>query len=229
MAPSRFSVYSPGHDPDDGTSLEPRYGAGREQDPGYLASLRGGSVLGQLRRMWLVLVIAPVLILAISPLIVQGTGDLFGGAVPWFCLPLVAAAAAAAVIGPRTPRPMPPGSPPPKAAAAALMNFRQALLVRFALAEGVIVLGLALATTARSEAVFVAGFVLGYPLLLWLSLPTAGRIEGIRRRLEAQDAESHLWAALLATAQPPDRSAYTSRPDGKAGAGDQDPDGVTKS
>ncbi|MGK5555112.1 hypothetical protein ACSNOI_26205 [Actinomadura kijaniata] len=66
----------------------------------------------------------------------------------------------------------------------------------FAPAEGVILLGLPLAMVSRSEAVFAAGFLLGYPLPLWLALPTARTVETIRR-LEAGGAGSRLWAALL--------------------------------
>ncbi|MEW2360110.1 hypothetical protein [Spirillospora sp. NPDC029432] len=230
MAPPQFSMYSPGPGPDDGTSVEPLFGAGRERDPGFAASVRDGSVIGQLRRLVLVLVAAPVLILAITPLIVRG--EAHAGAVPWCCLALAAVAAAVAAAGPRTPPPMSPGRAPRAAAAESLGHFRQALMVRYALAEGVILLGLVLAIAFRSELVYLAGFVLGQPLLLWLTLPTGGRIESVRRRLESRGAESHLWAALLASAPRPDRSAYTVPREGPAAGAGQDPgpdaDGVAK-
>lgn len=85
------------------------------------------------------------------------------------------------------------------------MAFRQAVLVRFALAEGVILLGLPLAMVGHSELVFAAAFVLGYPLLVWLVLPTRGGVERMRRRLEERGAESHLWAVLLAAPAPAGR------------------------
>ncbi|NEA27480.1 hypothetical protein G3I70_34030, partial [Actinomadura bangladeshensis] len=67
----------------------------------------------------------------------------------------------------------------------------------------VILIGLPLAMVAHSEAVFVAGFAIGYPLLVWLALPTRGGVDRMRRRLESQGAESHLWAVLLAAPAPP--------------------------
>ncbi|MEV3926323.1 hypothetical protein [Actinomadura coerulea] len=196
MAPPPFSMYSPKTpEGDGGPHVAPVFGAGPGDDPGYLASLRGGTELGRTRMMMLALLAAPVLILAIMPLIVEdGRAD--GPA--WIYLPLAAAALPALLAGPRVPRPMVPGAEPAAAARTALMMFRQAVLLRFALAEGVILLGLPLAMVAHSELVFVAGFVLGYPLLVWLALPTRSGVERIRRRLESGDAESHLWAVLLA-------------------------------
>ncbi|NDU76582.1 hypothetical protein GWI34_28745 [Actinomadura sp. DSM 109109] len=196
MAPPPFSMYSPKTpEGDGGPDVAPVFGAGPADDPGYLASLRGGTELGRMRLVMLALLAAPVLILAIMPLIVQnGRGD----APPWVCLPLAAAALTALLAGPRAPRPMAPGGDPGTAARTALMMFRQAILLRFALAEGVILLGLPLAMVAHSELVFVAGFAAGYPLLVWLALPTRSGVERMRRRLEARGAESHLWAVLLA-------------------------------
>ncbi|NKZ08399.1 hypothetical protein [Actinomadura latina] len=198
MAPPPFSMYSPKSPDGDGPDVAPVFGAGPGDDPGYLASLRTATELGRLRAMMLVLLAAPVLILAIMPLIVQdGRAD----APPWIYAPLAAAALVALLAGPRAPRPMQPGAEqaaPAAAARAALLMFRQAVLLRFALAEGVILLGLPLAMVGHSELVFVAGFAVGYPLLLWLALPTRGGVERMRRRLESQGAESHLWAVLLA-------------------------------
>ncbi|NYD44117.1 hypothetical protein BJY14_000100 [Actinomadura luteofluorescens] len=207
MAPPPFSMYSPKTpEGDGGPQTAPVFGAGPGDDPGYLASLRGGTELGRMRLMMLALLAAPLLILAIMPLIVEdGRGD----ASPWIYLPLAAVALAALLAGPRAPRPMAPGADPGAAARTALMMFRQAVLLRFALAEGVILLGLPLAMVAHSELVFVAGFVLGYPLLVWLALPTRSGIERMRRRLEARDAESHLWAVLLAAPASPLDSAGT--------------------
>ncbi|TYB41470.1 hypothetical protein [Actinomadura chibensis] len=200
MAPPPFSKYSPDA-PDGGGApgAAPAFGAGPGDDPGYLASLRGRTELGRVRLLMLALAAAPVLILAITPLIVVGGPD---DPAPWLFAPLVAAAATAALAGPRTPRPMAPEDDPRRAAATALPLFRQAVLTRFALAEAVIVLGMPLSLAGNSELVFAAGFVLGYPLLLWLALPTRGGVERLRRRLESRGAESHLWAALLAEPAP---------------------------
>ncbi|WP_207946633.1 hypothetical protein [Actinomadura sp. 7K507] len=195
MAPPPFSMYSPkSPDGDGGPHVAPVFGAGPGDDPGYLASLAGGTELGRLRAMMIFLLAAPVLILAITPLIVQGGED----APPWAYLPLLPAALVAMTVGPRTPRAMTPGAGPAAAARTALLMFRQAVLLRFALAEAVILLGLPLAMVGQSELVFVAGFVVGYPLLVWLALPTRGGVERLRRRLESGGAESHLWAVLLA-------------------------------
>ncbi|WP_067473057.1 hypothetical protein [Actinomadura hibisca] len=207
MAPPQFPMYSPRSPEDDGEpDFAPVLGAGRGDDPGYLASLRTATVLGRMRATLLVLLVAPILIAAIAPLIVQDGRGRLGDAPWWIYLPLVAAALLAALAAPRGPRPLPPGLEPRQAAWTALLAFRQALLLRFALTEGVILLGLPLAMVGRSELVFAAGFVLGYPLLVWLAVPTARTVEAMRARLEAGGATSHLWAALLAPAPGPDRT-----------------------
>ncbi|MFB4310069.1 hypothetical protein [Actinomadura sp. GTD37] len=208
MAPPPFSMYSPkSPDGDGGPDVAPVFGAGPGDDPGYLASLGSGTELGRLRAMMLVLLAAPLLIFAIMPLIVQDGG---GDAPLWSYAPLAAAALVALLAGPRAPRPMPPGAgrtAPGAAAQSALLMFRQAVLLRFALAEGVILLGLPLAMVGHSELVFVAGFAVGYPLLVRLALPTRGGVERMRRRLESQGAESHLWAVLLAAPPSPPADA----------------------
>lgn len=181
----------------------PRFGVGRESDPGFVRSLSGGTLIGQLRRAMLALTVAPVLILAIVPFIVrEGRGRL--GEVPaWVYVPIVLAALLAAVAGPRVPRPVAAGRRPQETAGAAVLGLRQAIFLRFALCEAVIIMGLPLSIISRSEAPFLAGFVLGYPLLIWSALPTTGLVERVRRRLEADGAESHLWAALLSHYSPP--------------------------
>lgn len=210
MAPPQFPLHSPGSGSGSakgrgGPPLEPVPGAARADDPGYLASLRTGTQLGQLRMVMVALLVAPALILAIVPVIVREGHSRLGDLSAWIYLPPLLAALATVLIGPRAPRPMPPGEPA-QAAGTALVLFRQAILLRFALSEGVILLGLPLSVIARSEMPFVAAFVLGYPLLVWLALPTTGTVERIRARLEAGGADSQLWAALLARAPRPGRS-----------------------
>lgn len=210
MAPPPFPMYPP-RPPRDGPpgaggpDAAPVFGAGPGDDPGYLASLRSPRArrteLGRTRLMMLALLAAPVLILAITPLIVAEDGR--DAPPPWVYAPLAAAALLALLAGPRTPRPLDPGLEPGPAARAALAGFRQAVAVRFTLAEAVVLAGLPLAIVARSELVFVAGFAAGYPLLLWLALPTRGGVERLRRRLEERGAESHLWAVLLAAPPAP--------------------------
>ncbi|MFB4302796.1 hypothetical protein [Actinomadura sp. NTSP31] len=214
MAPASFSMHSPeAPQGAGGPPAGPVFGAGPGDDPGYLASLRDATVLGRMRLTMLVLVGAPVLILALTPLIVDNRGGAAGDAPPWIYAPLLLAAAVAALAGPRAPLPMAPGAPPAVAARLALVQFRQGVLLRFALAEGVILLGLPLAMIGHAEVVFAAGFATGYPLLLWLALPTTGGVERLRRRLESRGAESHLWAVLLAAPPPEPASAGRPGPD----------------
>ncbi|MBO2465658.1 hypothetical protein [Actinomadura violacea] len=200
MGPTPYSMQQP-----EGAGAPPAgpvFGAGPGDDPGYLASLRDMTVLGRMRLMMLVLVGAPLLILTLTPLIVDNRGGAAGDAPPWIYAPLLLAAAVAALAGPRAPLPMAPGAEPAEAARLALTQFRAAVMLRFALAEGVILLGLPLAMIGHAVVVFVAGFVVGYPLLLWLALPTRGGVERMRGRLESRGTESHLWAALLAELLP---------------------------
>ncbi|MEV4256156.1 hypothetical protein AB0J52_23610 [Spirillospora sp. NPDC049652] len=175
------------------------YEAGASDDPGYLASLRPPStVLGQLRLMVSALLAAPVLILAISPLIVRSGPDGPDGVLAaLLLLPVVAAAAAAVVLGPRAPRPLEPGRDAEETAHQAVLRYRQAVMFRYALAEGTILVGLPLAMVGDSVWIFVFAFAVGYPVLVWLTLPTRGRIEAVRRRLESAGEASHLWSELL--------------------------------
>ncbi|RFU38669.1 hypothetical protein DZF91_26460 [Actinomadura logoneensis] len=173
--------------------------AGASDDPGYLASMRPpATVLGQLRLLVSVLLTAPVLILAISPLIVRSGPDGPGGVVAGLLLlPVLVAAVAAVVLGPRAPRPLEPGRDAEEAARLAGGRFRQAIMFRYALTEGTILVGLPLAMIGNTVWIFVFAFAVGYPLLVWLTLPTRNRIEAVRRRLESAGEPSHLWSELL--------------------------------
>ncbi len=204
MAAPQFPMYSPEPRRVPVPSGEPRFGAGAESDPGFLAALRERppTVLGRLRVMMLVLAVTPVLILALVPFLVRGGQGLFGPLPYWIFAPLVAGAAGALWAGRRQPAPLTPGRDAAETAADSVMAFRQALLLRYALSEGVILLGLALAILTHSKWTYAVAFVLGYPLLIGLALPTRGMVERVRRRLEGAGAESHLWAGLLAAAPP---------------------------
>lgn len=180
-----------------GTGPLPQVGVGPGGDPGFVRSLRGGTLLGQLRTAMLVLTAAPLLILAIVPFIVREGRGRLGQDPTWVYVPLVAAALVALAVGLRVPRPLSVGRTPRQAARASVLSFRQALFLRFALCDAVIIMGLPLSIVSRSELPFLLGFVLGYPLLLLWTLPTTGLVERVRRRLEADGAESYLWAALL--------------------------------
>ncbi|SEG66373.1 hypothetical protein SAMN04489712_108187 [Thermomonospora echinospora] len=179
-----------------------RPGPGRSDDPGLWASLSTGTLLGQLRRVMLMLMAAPVLILAIAPMIVREGGSRLGDLPSWVFLPPLAAALVALAAGPRVPRPLDPGPDPEWTGRAAVAAFRQAILLRFALGEAAVMLGLPLAIVARSEMPFLVSFAIGYPLLVWLALPTTGTVERIRLRIEAAGADSRLWESLLAPAGP---------------------------
>ncbi|WP_034485138.1 hypothetical protein, partial [Actinomadura oligospora] len=188
MASMRFSPA------DDSGRLE----AGAADDPGYLASMRPpATALGQLRLMVSALLTAPVLILAISPMIVRTGPGRLGDLAPLLLLPVLAGAIAAAVLGPRAPRPLAPDQDGEGTARKAIMQFRQAILFRYALAEGTILAGLPLAMIGRGVWVFVFAFLVGYPILVWLTLPTRTRVEAVRRRLESAGQPSHLWSELL--------------------------------
>ncbi|MCW2916651.1 MAG: hypothetical protein JWN52_4719 [Actinomycetia bacterium] len=210
MAPPQFPRYPPGAPRRDRPFVEPLFGAGPETDRGYLASLRTGpqTMLRQLRGTMLTLVIAPLAISAIFPFLVRDGRSRWGGLPEWIFLPLVLAFLVAVVVGLRVPRALPltsdPERDPRQTADLAAMAFRQALFLRFALSDAVILLGLPLAVIGHSEMPFAVGFVLGYPLLIALALPTRGTVERMRRRLEADGTESHLWAVLLAPVPPPE-------------------------
>jgi hypothetical protein len=218
MAPPQFPRYSPGPSRPDESFAEPLFGSGPEADQGYLGSLRPGpqTMLRQLRATMLTLVIAPLVIAAIVPFVVRDGKSRFGDLPEWVFLPLVLAFGVALVVGLRVPRALPRApdreQDPRRTAELAALVFRQALFLRFALSDAVILLGLPLAVISHSEMPFAVGFVLGYPLLIALALPTKGTVERMRRRLEAAGTESHLWAVLLAPANAP-------RPLDRAGPG----------
>jgi hypothetical protein len=210
MASPQFPIYSPGPPRGNGPSVRPVFGAGPDSDPGYLGALRAGgpaTMLGQLRMTMAILAVVPVLILGMTPFIVRGGRGMFGALPYWIFVPLVGAFLVALVAGLRAPRPLRPGLEPLQAAGAAAMAFRQAIFLRFALSDAVILLGLPLAVIGHSVRPYAAGFALGYPLLVFLALPSRATIERMRRRLESGGAESHLWAVLLAPIPPPEPEA----------------------
>jgi len=199
MAAPQFPMYSPESGGTGGSPVEPLFGSGPDSDPGYLATLQGPpTTLGMLRRTMAVLTAAPVVILALVPFIVHGGRGMFGPLTYWAFIPLAAGFVVAVVAGTRVPRPLTPGRSPAQSAAEAAMAFRQAVLLRYALSDGLVLVGLVLAIVTHGKWAFAAGFVLGFPLLVVLAVPTRGMVERMRRRLERDGAESHLWAVLLA-------------------------------
>jgi hypothetical protein len=95
-------------------------------------------------------------------------------------------------LAPRVPGRLSPGLGPAQAAAASSVSFRSAVLLRFALAEGVILGGLPLWMASDSLTPMLVAFALGYPLLIALALPTRATIERMRRRMESGGAQSEL-------------------------------------
>ncbi|MEO5876239.1 MAG: hypothetical protein ABIS86_24395 [Streptosporangiaceae bacterium] len=176
----------------------PRLGAGPESDPGYLGSLGSGTMLAQLRATFLALAAVPLVVVGLAPYIIRIETGHLALSPKWATLAVLVLAAAAAVLAPRVPGRLRTGLAPNEAAAASSVSFRSAVLLRFTLAEGVILGGLPLSMACDSLTPMLLAFVLGYPLLIALALPTRSTIERMRRRMESGGASSELWAALLA-------------------------------
>lgn len=188
----------------------PPQDAGPEGDPGYLASLRTGSTLAQLRKSFLSLLAVPVLVLALSPLIIRIETHHLDTPPLWAAAAIVLVALGVLVVAPRLPRPLKAGMLQQETAVAASSMFRSTLFLRFTFCEGVVLSGLPLSMAADSMVPMLLAFGLGYPLLMAFALPTRGTIEGIRRRIEAEGAVSDLWASLLAPYEPPGLRASRS-------------------
>ncbi|WP_157964093.1 hypothetical protein [Actinocorallia populi] len=176
--------------------VDPSPGAGPEGDPGYLASLRTATLLAQLRRAFLGLLAVPVGVLALSPYIVRLETHTVDAQPLWACAVVPLAAAGALVTARRLPSALPRDAAGSRMSASE--SFRATLFLRFALTEGVVLLGLPLSMAADSFLPMALSFCLGYPLVVALALPTRGTIERIRARMEAGGVSSGLWASLLA-------------------------------
>ncbi|MCD0450147.1 hypothetical protein LO762_13225 [Actinocorallia sp. API 0066] len=174
---------------------------GPQDDPGYLASLRTPSMLGRLRRSFLLLSAVPVVVLALSPFIIRIETHTLDTPPLWSAAAVPVLALVALWLAARLPLPLPPTHDPRRAAQRVSEAFRGALFLRFALTEGVVLAGLPLAMAADSFAPMALAFVCGYPLVVTLALPTRGTIERIRTRL-GPDAAAYLWPALLAPYEP---------------------------
>jgi FtsH-binding integral membrane protein len=164
--------------------------AGPEDDPGYLASLRTGTLLAQLRRAFLGLLTVPVGVLALSPYIMRIETHTVDAPPLWACAAVPLAAVGVLLAVRRMPGALPPG-------AGASESFRAALFLRFALTEGVVLFGLPLSMASDSFLPMALSFCLGYPLVLSMGIPTRRTIERIRTRMEAGGTATGLWAALL--------------------------------
>jgi len=176
---------------------DPPPGAGPEGDPGYLASLRTGTLLAQLRRAFLGLLAVPVGVLALSPYIMRIETHTVDTPPLWACAVVPVAAVCALLLARRMPTALPNRAEPGGSRPDASESFRGSLFLRFALTEGVVLLGLPLSMAADSFLPMALAFGLGYPLVLTMAVPTRSTIERIRARLEADGASSDLWTALL--------------------------------
>lgn len=166
-------------------------------DPGYLASIASPTPLGRLRLVMATLALAPVVLLGLAPVLAgRSSAPLLLVALP----PLLAVTAAAltpVMLRPAVPA-LPRQLPRAEAAATAAGLLRQTSFLRLALAEAPLLAGFALSAVAGGPAPYYAAFVVGWPLLLVSCLPTRGRVEALRTRLEADGAATGVWDLLLA-------------------------------
>jgi hypothetical protein len=176
--------------------VDPPPGAGPEGDPGYLASLRTGTLLAQLRKAFLGLLAVPVGVLALSPYIMRVETHTVDARPLLSCAVVPLAAAGVLLLVRRLPSALPRGGGGPRLSASE--SFRAGLFLRFALTEGVVLLGLPLSMASDSFLPMALSFCLGYPLVVALALPTRGTIERMRARMEADGVSSDLWGSLLA-------------------------------
>jgi hypothetical protein len=166
-------------------------------DPGYVGSIVSKTVVGQFRLVMVAILLLPVAVIGLVPLVTGiGGAPVLLVAVP----PLVALASlpvarmaarnAVAPLPPRLPRGEDPG-------ATSVVALRQSTFIPLALTEAPLLVGFVLSMAAGSVLPYLAGFVIGWPLMIVLSLPTHGRIERVRARLESGGTESRLWDVLL--------------------------------
>ena len=136
-------------------------------------------MLAQLRVTFLALAAMPLVVVGLSPAIIKiETGHLSLSPLS-ATLAVAVLAVLALLLAPRVPGRLRAGLDPSQAAAASSVSFRSAVLLRFALAEGVILGGLPLSMASDSLTPILLAFVLGYPLLIVLALPTRATIERI--------------------------------------------------
>lgn len=81
---------------------------------------------------------------------------------------------------------------PEEAARISAGRFRQLLIIRFAIAETPILLGLVFSFAADNLWLYIFGLVLGWPMLAFLTWPSSRNLEKVRRQLESGGARSYL-------------------------------------
>ncbi|HSF26458.1 MAG TPA: hypothetical protein VLC50_02970 [Actinomycetes bacterium] len=166
-------------------------------DPGYLRSITSKTVLGQFRLIMVAILLVPIAVIGLVPL-VAGVG---ASPVLYVVLPPLLAISGfvmARMLVLRSAPPLPVRLPHGEDhGATAVAALRQATYLPLALTEAPLLIGFMLSVVAGSTLPYLAGFVVGWPLMVVASLPTHTRIERIRASLESQGATSHLWDVLL--------------------------------
>lgn len=116
----------------------------------------------------------------------------------WVALPLILGVANLVLIPSvgSTVRPVPVGASPAVARRIAVGALRTVLLLRLALAAAPGVFGLVAASITASLVPYAIGIAFAIPLTLLYVYPSARVVDGVRTRLEAGGAPSHLREAL---------------------------------
>ena len=155
-----------------------------------------------LRMLALTLVAAPVVIL-VALWTVLGSQDHAFEPPLWALLAPVAAAAVAALlvsaIGYRT-DPLDPALPADDLRSSAASRFQSLMLLRFTLAEAVVIVAVVLAFVVPQGgvAVLLTGVVLGEVLLWWHVVPNATHLQKVQAALDARGATVSLRDVLQA-------------------------------
>jgi hypothetical protein len=173
-------------------------GAGAEVDPGFRASLSHRTPLGTLRMLALSLAAAPLLIGVIVAIIVVPAESVLPPLLPYAVI--AGSGLVSVAIGRMVPRPLDPMAESDQTGRAAVAAFRQAMMIRFASAEATVLVGLPMCFLVGSPLPYAASLAIGFPLLVWLVVPTRAMIENVRRRLEERGAVSNLWTGLVTNA-----------------------------
>lgn len=176
------------------------FNSGGASDPGYVASLRTPTQLGQLRMLFAALWLAPLVFLGVLPLFVTGEPE---PTILGLAATLAVAGALLGRLGLLRVTPILPAEArqPAETAAAALDVLRTRLFVGFALTEAGLLLGLLLALLSGSVGPYLAAFVFAWPALI-LNGPSRATIDRIKERLESAGRPSYLWNGLLAPIRP---------------------------
>lgn len=167
-----------------------------------------GTPLGGLRALALIFAVVPLLIGALIPVVTDASSGEMSVTVgvvvvAFFALTTLGVQTVAV---PRQFAPAPADDTPDPAAtgmAAAtegVQQLRAALFLRLALAQGAVLVGMALAVATGSVVPFLVGFVIGWPAML-LAVPTRRYVDRAHQRMESRGARVPLWDVLLTPRQ----------------------------